>query len=264
MSSFAPFGSSSNLPETEVEIRFITLTDISPNTAISPTVSFTFPQMMIADPLTSVGKDGSEPDNRAPWWPYFQQRHRQDIRFWVQGHMLNHNVHGPGIPQNLVPISNTLNTNMSAMVEERVKEKVKAGKILKYVVQAHWEGHRVSAGFYDPWRHPEAMRRACGMLGDGEGGSLLWGEQFAPTRLSWELYEYTNWHTRAYTAIAFSRYGHAADQWNNHFPHRSVLTSQATIAPPATMSQPQASTSSSPSLSTSSSSSSSQPMNLSK
>ena len=213
------FPSPSSLPTTVVKWHPITLSDVGP-TASVPSVSFTFPEIMVADPLTSVGDAGSAPNNKAAWWPYFQERHKVASLFWVQGHMLNHNVHGPGTPENLVPISGVLNTNMSAMVEEQVKKLVGQGKILRYSVQAHWEGHKSSMGIADAAKHPEAMRKTYGMRGDGNGGTLLWGEQFAPTRLSWELYEYTNWPMKTLKAIALSRYGHDASQWNNHFPNK--------------------------------------------
>jgi hypothetical protein len=132
--------------------------------------------------------------------------------------MLNHNVHGPGTPENLVPISNTLNTNMSAMVEELVKKLVSAGRVLRYVVEAHWDG--AGGIFPDPTKHPEAMRRICGIRGLDADGTLLWGEQFAPTRLSWEVYQYTDFMNGVVQPIALSRYGHDATQWNNHFPHK--------------------------------------------
>ena len=210
---------SPSLPTTVVNWHPITLSDVGPNPLI-PSVSFTFPAAMVADPLTSVGDAGSIPNNKAPWWPFFQERHRVDSLFWVQGHMLNHNVHGPGTPENLVPISGVLNTNMSAMVEELVKKLVGQGKILRYVVQAHWEGYMSTSGLADVSKHPATMRATYGMRGDGNGGTLLWGEQFAPTRLSWELYEYTNWHMKTLKPIALSRFGQDASQWNNHFPNK--------------------------------------------
>lgn len=43
--------------------------------------------------------------------PFYQALH-QIRNNWVQGHMLNDNIHGPGEPKNLVPITGTLNTNM--------------------------------------------------------------------------------------------------------------------------------------------------------
>jgi hypothetical protein len=174
---------------------------------------------MTADPLTSVGEKGSEPDNKSPWWPHFQVRHKAEALYWVQGHMLNHHVHGKGNTANLVPISNTLNTNMSAMVEELVKKMVDQGKILKYVVQAHWDGYKANDVPTDMLKHPENMRKICGIQGLDPDGKLLWGEQFAPTRLSWAVWEYTNWPLKTLKGIALSRYGgDDASQWNNNFP----------------------------------------------
>jgi hypothetical protein len=84
---------------------------------------------MIANPLTSNPGDyqGSPPNNKADWWPYFQKRHKLTKNFWVQGHLLNDKVHGPGVPENLVPISGTLNTNMEALVESFIKDGNKKG-----------------------------------------------------------------------------------------------------------------------------------------
>jgi len=178
------------VPETKVIWEPITLSDTHPTTGL--TTTFTFPRKMTAAPLTSNGGiyTGSGPDGKALWWPSFQERHKAingGKLWWVQGHMLNDNVHGPGVPGNLVPISGVLNTNMEALVEGGIKKWVAAGKALVYVVEAHWEGAanrkdgNTGAAF-----HPEEMRKTYG-LKDG-GGSLLWGEQFAPTRLSWQVW----------------------------------------------------------------------------
>src|SRR5262249_50992607 len=99
---------------------------------------------MEANPLTDVAPNdptirGSGPDNKALWWPTFQKRHTMGPLFWVQGHLLNDNIWGPGDPRNLVPISNTLNTNMLNLVEAMVKKSVSQGKIVKYVVNVHWD-----------------------------------------------------------------------------------------------------------------------------
>ena len=133
--------------QTKVVHYPITLTDVHPT--LGP-LSFTFPRMMVADPLTMHGVVGSEPDGKASWWAFFQERHKLQYPYWVQGHMLNHNVHGEGKDYNLVPISHVLNTNMSAMVEEEVKKRVGQGRVLRYVVEAHWEGFRqTGTGFAD-------------------------------------------------------------------------------------------------------------------
>src|SRR5665213_944757 len=96
-----PISPPSSLPPTVLKWTVITLSDVGPN-AWTPQVSFTFPRCMEADPLTSVGPKGWEPDGKASWWPYFQERHKLSPLFWVQGHMLNQIVHGRGTPMNLV------------------------------------------------------------------------------------------------------------------------------------------------------------------
>lgn len=126
--------------------------------------------------------------------------------------MLNDNIWGPGDPRNLVPISNTLNTNMLNLVEKEVKGAVKAGKMLKYVVVANWD------------QTPAKTREVYGLVADG--GSLNWGEQFAPTRLSWELYE-LNFCPITKTLLS-SPLSHGSpwyddpSQWMNHFPGASM------------------------------------------
>lgn len=149
-------------PATKVHWDFTTLTDTHPTLG---TLTFTMPWRMTADPLSDTASTdptikGSGPDNTALWWPYFQKRHALSGLFWVQGHLLNDNIWGPGDPRNLLPISNTLNTNMLNLVEKAVKTAVLGGKIVKYVVTAHWD---IS---------PTKIRETWGMIADG--GSLLW------------------------------------------------------------------------------------------
>ena len=206
------------LPATKVQyLRVASFADVHPDPG-KATV-FTFTRTMIAWPLTSLGPPGSEPNNKAAWWPYFQQRHKHHGGlYWVQGHLLNHKVHGPGEPHNLVPISNTTNTNMEAIVESFAKKLVDDGRVLWYEVHAHFDG-AIALKEWPPeilqrtkaleqaltktkhptpelkeLAHPQYIRRAYGLVGSKtQPGSLLWGEQFAPTRLSWALYESTNW-----------------------------------------------------------------------
>jgi hypothetical protein len=75
----------------------ITLSDRDPST--KQWSAFTFPRRMIAWPLTLEGPTGSGPNNKAARWPYFQQRHQIRNNYWVQGHLLNDNIHGPGEPK---------------------------------------------------------------------------------------------------------------------------------------------------------------------
>lgn len=197
-------------PATTVVWSYVSLSDSHPTLG---TLNFTFPYRMEAYPLTNVAPAdktirGSGPDNKALWWPSFQKRHSGGL-FWVQGHLLNDNIWGPGDPRNLVPISNTLNTNMLNIVEVEVKKRVARGEVLRYVVNAHWD------------QTPAKTREVFGLV-DDKTGSLNWGEQFAPTRLSWELYKInidplTN--TVASTPLEHgSAWYSDTSQWMNHFP----------------------------------------------
>jgi hypothetical protein len=270
------------LPKTKVYWEFITLSDLHPTTQAWTT--FWFPRKMIAWPLSEEGPAGWGPNNKADWWPFFQQRHKTWNNYWVQGHMLNDNVHGPGEPKNLVPITGTLNTNMLGIVERFVKDEVKNGEVLYYEVEAHWEGatqlERFNISQADPsfiqamgneqiskipafnkaeksaekekfpkrkvskidffkhspyggatfrptleMLHPAAMRAVCGIAGIDQGGTLNWGEQFAPTRLSWKVAKSTNWlaatdwnaNNHGFTALKQSL---RSDDWNNNYPDK--------------------------------------------
>lgn len=131
----------SGLPKTKVYYTNITLSDCNPTT--SQWESYWFPRKMVAFPLTKEGREGYGPKNtltESPaWWPLFQERHKTQPDWWVRGHLLNDNIHGPGGKENLVPISKPLNTNMLNAVEVYVKSQVTSGKILRYTVEAHWE-----------------------------------------------------------------------------------------------------------------------------
>jgi len=218
------------VPETKVLWASITLEDTHPTTGIK--TSFTFSKKMTANPLTHNGGllKGSGPNGKATWWPFFQARHTPTNGgrlWWVQGHLLNDKVHGPGEPHNLLPISGVLNTNMEALAENCVKQLViNEKRMLIYVVEAHWEGAKnrkdgnTGAAF-----HPEEMRKTYGLKGVDKGGSLLWGEQFAPTRLSWSIWELNrDMVTGALLSTplinTYKGAGNHYDdtQWMNHFP----------------------------------------------
>ena len=216
----------------------ITLKDTHPVTKIE--TKFIFTKKMIANPLTSNpgGYVGSEPNGKALWWPLFQARHKDDEPFWVQGHLLNDNVYGPGEPENLLPISRALNANMEALVESFIKNGINNGREFIYIVEAHWDGAKASKdGKTGPEHHPEAMRKAYGLRGVDPHGTLLWGEQFAPSKLSWSVQEIKRGTNGIYasTPLASSsahtipikntykgKGEHFDDtQWSNQFPAKT-------------------------------------------
>jgi len=97
-----------------------------------------------AEPLShkppTNGWTGSQPGDGNQFWKEVNQRSYT----YVQGHLLNHHLYGPGIDVNLVPISRTLNSRMSSKVEEQLKGRVlEQNKVISYeinVVFGTWPG----------------------------------------------------------------------------------------------------------------------------
>ncbi|HLG16351.1 MAG TPA: DUF4157 domain-containing protein [Blastocatellia bacterium] len=195
------------VPPTSVTWTPVTLADT--DAKANKTDTFTFPRVMEADPLSTDpdGFKGSEPDGKSPWWKLFQERHKVGPLYWVQGHMLNHHVHGPGDTRNLVPLSNTSNTNMEAQVEHSVKDMVlNKGKVVHYRVTAHWN------------LPPDKVRNDYGMKYDGTG-TLNWGEQFAPSHLTWQVWEKTETPPNSGTWVdGPALKDENADSWYNTYP----------------------------------------------
>ena len=210
-------------PPTQVAWTSITKTDTvpaPPALAGAPT-SFTFAHTMEADPLSTDpnGHKGSGPNGKADWWPWFQKRHGLGGLYWVQAHLLNDNLYGPGEPKNLVPFSNTSNTNMETQGERAVKNAVKAGKVVHYKVTAVWD------------KEPADRRRAWGLI--AEGGTLLWGEQFAPTAIVWQAAEKTEQPPGSGNWVDATALSQPSLGWYNTFPdpgHQPAASGQVVPA----------------------------------
>jgi hypothetical protein len=92
---------------------------------------------MEASPLSlnAAGYAGSAPYQESRLWLAVNRRGYT----YVRGHLLNHHLFGPGSNQNLVPIHRTLNTTMSARVEEPIKAKVLSErKVCQYKVVVNY------------------------------------------------------------------------------------------------------------------------------
>ena len=168
---------------------------------------------MLAFPLTKNGPPGSAPKGTSTWWSrYFNSASTgHATRSWVQGHLLNDNVHGPGDPQNLLPITYALNGTMEKWAESVIKANVERGKILGYEVTAQWScGARVgSTGNSNAQAHPQAMHDAY--------SNLRRGECLAPTSLSWCAWE-LQWNGQSWTKTPLAFNGVAGVE-NNLFPN---------------------------------------------
>lgn len=92
---------------------------------------------------------GSRPTVKPPWWPtgggataaWFEQ-------YMVQGHLLNHNVGGPGnTMENLTPLSRAANSAHHSKVERDVKKELLTnGNIVVYNVRPDYGSHPTGAG----------------------------------------------------------------------------------------------------------------------
>ena len=67
---------------------------------------------------------------------------------YIQGHLLNHHVHGPGQPFNLIPITGSLNTRMEGEAENAVKREVLNNRnVVRYRVEARFADASKHMGF---------------------------------------------------------------------------------------------------------------------
>ena len=169
-----------SVPLTQIDYKYTeTITPPCDNTN-----TYTFPLAMRACPLTLNGPPGSAPDSKATWWSncFSTKAANWHKRAWVQGHLLNHHIHGPGVPKNLVPITDELNRIMEKWAEKVIKDEVLKKKlILDYRVTVLWlAGSKV--GSYHPvgsgQRHADDI---CKNLDNHKKGECM-----APTALKWE------------------------------------------------------------------------------
>lgn len=86
--------------------------------------------------LPTQGTTGSVPDSSKNK-VFDQLNHRRSGKgsYYVKGHLLNHNLHGPGKWFNMVPLSRKGNSNHEKQVESKVKKAVlKQAEVVKYAV----------------------------------------------------------------------------------------------------------------------------------
>ncbi|MEW7281343.1 DNA/RNA non-specific endonuclease [Aquimarina sp. 2201CG1-2-11] len=80
-----------------------------------------------ASPLTWIAGNttGSSPYQKPTGWSYAQDVEEIRKGIYIRGHMLNDNIHGPGVTWNLVPITRVINSNMEVQAESKGKEVLK-------------------------------------------------------------------------------------------------------------------------------------------
>jgi hypothetical protein len=90
--------------------------------------------------LSKKHPPGSEPGDYAQIWndlaglgAGLNQEVRKD--WYVQGHLLNHNIGGPGMRFNLTPIAKRTNKDHLSTIEAPIKNAIAAGKVVYYRVR---------------------------------------------------------------------------------------------------------------------------------
>jgi hypothetical protein len=90
--------------------------------------------------LSSLLKAGSQPSDDAPIWKTLGSL--VGTKNYVQGHLLNHNLGGPGLRFNLTPINKKANSRHHAIVEKDIKRMVLTEKkVVFYEVKAVYDTH---------------------------------------------------------------------------------------------------------------------------
>jgi len=100
------------------------------------------PMMVLAQPLTTIPGNtaGSTPQQDPLGWDSLNPAIRRNS--WVAAHLLNHNLHGPGLQWNLVSGTKETNNNMKTEIENTAKDQVSSnpGKMYYYEVSVTYYG----------------------------------------------------------------------------------------------------------------------------
>ncbi len=95
------------------------------------------------------GSVGTVPRDNPPIWLAVKSRKSDEQkRAYVQGHLLNHNVHGPGKRFNMTPITYKANAEHKVGIEKEIKERVlDKGQVVYYQVTAVYGTHTKSPAY---------------------------------------------------------------------------------------------------------------------
>ncbi|WP_281227489.1 DNA/RNA non-specific endonuclease [Flavobacterium aquiphilum] len=91
---------------------------------------------MIANPLINDGTAGASTTGATGIYDtlFKRKHHGGNVPYYIQGHLLNHNLGGPNEKQNLTPLKRSTNSEHEAIVEKSLKKHYLEKKKLKYNV----------------------------------------------------------------------------------------------------------------------------------
>jgi hypothetical protein len=123
--------------------------------------------------------EGSEP-SQAPQAVYDKLNLRRKAGgsfYYVRGHLLNHNVSGPGEWNNMTPLTLSGNHQHEAQVESLVKAGVKSGAIMEYSVKPAYVKRGGSIGLI------AEARKGRTVQGANDIQEIVKAEDFVPEKL---------------------------------------------------------------------------------
>jgi DNA uptake protein ComE-like DNA-binding protein len=162
-----------------------------------------FATSMVANRIYNVGfvnSKGSEPSQAAhALYDPINVRRKGNGSYYIRGHLLNHNLGGPGLWSNMTALCREGNSRHEKDVESKVKQKFNEGKVIHYEVHA---GGTFAPG--DPPATAQEAKSRFTAIPDADAKftqivSLLTAERAAgiPTELRCEAhtmkYEGANW-----------------------------------------------------------------------
>lgn len=97
-------------------------------------------QIITSDYLGGIDTEGTAPKSGS--WPNWWAAHAPaPNNYWVRGHLLNHNVGGPGEKRNLTPITKRCNSEHHNVIEKVIKlANENGGGIINYDVMPVYDG----------------------------------------------------------------------------------------------------------------------------
>jgi hypothetical protein len=119
---FDIFGEEHELPESEIKFKHINAD------------GYILGHKMDANILTKEGPQGSKPGESNEIYTALSYRKDRGRLYYVHGHLLNQNLHGPGTLENMTPLFQQGNTNHLIAAEKAIKKAVDGDGIVDYFI----------------------------------------------------------------------------------------------------------------------------------
>ncbi|MBW4888497.1 DNA/RNA non-specific endonuclease [Mucilaginibacter sp. HMF5004] len=164
--------------------------DDKTNITYGPLTSAGFGTYMLADPLTVKGDAGSGPSVSNATWNILLKRMQNAggaSSYYVRGHLLNDNIHGPGDTwSNLTPLTQRTNNHSTEGHLKKVEETVKDHTNSKKDIVCY----QVIPQYGRPFELPRYILNALNYFGDQDAAKVAAAESYVPQGLWCKLWIY--------------------------------------------------------------------------